>query len=155
MWISLLLNNWRIIATVLALAAIFYRIDDRAYQSGVDDAFETCQNTTVPAARAWEQSECLKNIQRIEDSNAQNIRSKDLINDRYAAALKRLRGSQAAPKQHRVPSSAVDSSGTEGLPVPAEGGSLGERILELSRDAEIRSQEFVNCRAFVLDGKSD
>lgn len=155
MWISLLLNNWRAVAAVLALAAIFYRIDDRAYQSGVDDASDTCLNTTVPAARAWEQSECLKNIQRIEDSNAQNIRSKSLINDRHADALKRLRGSKVAPKQDRVSSTPVDSSAAEGLPVPAEGGSLSERILELSRDAATRDAEFNNCRAFVLDGKSD
>jgi hypothetical protein len=147
--IGFLLGNWRIIATVLALAAILYRIDDRAYHSGVDYAFETCQNATVPAARAWEQSECLKNIQRIEDSNVENTRNKNAIIDRHALSLKRLRAE--AGKHAASASSQMDEGSSDRVQFSGEGGSLGERILELSKDAATRDEEYLGCRKFVLD----
>lgn len=147
MLLSLLMGNWRILATMLVLAAALCHIDNRAYHSGLDKAERVCEDETVPAAIAVEQASCLQQITRLEKSNAENLRSKNDANARYAAAMRQLRINQTA-KRDEISGAGLAESGASGLQVSGEGG---EDILALGRDAQIRSDEFLNCRSVVLN----
>ena len=149
MFPSILIKFAPQIVAVLALAAIFWKIDDRAYHSGLDHGTDVCVNETVPAMRAVEQENCLANIKRVETSNANITRDKDNILAKRDASIKRL--SQAAASQHLATAvTSMAEGGTETIQLPTESRSLGNRIIELGADAAEVESKFLECRRLEL-----
>jgi hypothetical protein len=92
----------------------------------------------------------LVNIQRLEKSNAENIRSKSDAVTRYNDAIKRLRKPTAV--NPKASGAELATGSASGLPVSEQvGGDSAEDVLALGRDAAIRDAEFRNCREFALD----
>lgn len=146
---------WIYLGIAAATVALLLVVDDNGYARGRDAAQKHCAETTVPAAKQAVQKQCDINAKLTEIANAKHDADKDAAIARAERQRDQLRKSKqggvysvSVPNTPNVHSERADSVR------PSDGRGCNTRddlIIDLGEKCKQRSDEFLNCRQFLLD----
>ena len=132
------------------VAFVLVETNNVAYDHGETAADTKCAEKTVPAARAEEIQICAAKAKITEDSNAQNLTNKDAARARAERQLDSLRRKGTGSCIPITNNPRMDGSGAQTVrPTGARGLDAGY-LVDLGNDCRERSDEYLQCRAFVL-----